>query len=139
MGTRSLTVLKDKDEEVCVMYRQFDGYPEGHGMELANFLGEFTITNGMRSGEVKQTANGPDCLFAQIIAHFKDGPGSIYLQKAGTRGVWEEFIYTVTVTEAGEPIMLKVETAGWEDIPTTTIWEGDVVDFAADLCERGEV
>lgn len=31
MGTRSLTVMKDTGNEIAVLYRQFDGYPEGHG------------------------------------------------------------------------------------------------------------
>ena len=36
MGTRSLTVFNDSwnDEEIAVFYRQFDGYPAGHGREL---------------------------------------------------------------------------------------------------------
>ena len=41
MGTRSLTYIKSEynteDNIVCI-YRQFDGYPSGHGIELANFL-----------------------------------------------------------------------------------------------------
>ena len=35
MGTRSLTVIQSNGKEFFNMYRQFDGYPEGHGMELA--------------------------------------------------------------------------------------------------------
>jgi len=40
MGTRSLTIFfdGDRDEEIAVMYRQFDGSPEGHGALLAEFL-----------------------------------------------------------------------------------------------------
>ena len=39
MGTRSLTTFIDDhtEEEIVVMYRQYDGYPEGHGRDLVNF------------------------------------------------------------------------------------------------------
>ena len=40
MGTRSLTTFDDewKNEEIAVLYRQYDGYPQGHGKELFEFL-----------------------------------------------------------------------------------------------------
>ena len=38
MGTRSLTFVYDGDKPIINMYRQFDGYLEGHGLELAEFL-----------------------------------------------------------------------------------------------------
>jgi hypothetical protein len=66
MGTRSLTyVYADASPKVCMpvvcMYRQFDGYPTGHGAELAQFLDGFKIVNGY--GEVKpKLANGMGCL-----------------------------------------------------------------------------
>jgi len=37
MGTRSLTYVYDNKEPLVCMYRQFDGYPSGHGKELAEF------------------------------------------------------------------------------------------------------
>ena len=98
MGTRSLTVLEMEDgTEIAVMYRQYDGYPEGHGQELKEFLAGFEIVNGFGCGDdqpIKQ-ANGMDCLAAQIIAHFKTDIGNIYLMPAGTRDAGEEYIYTV--------------------------------------------
>lgn len=79
MGTRSLTyVYADKSPVVC-MYRQFDGYPTGHGAELAEFLNGFQIVNGY--GEAKpKLANGMGCLAAQMIAYFKVGTGGFYLE-----------------------------------------------------------
>ena len=38
MGTRSLTFVYDEQEAIINMYRQYDGYPTGHGAELAEFL-----------------------------------------------------------------------------------------------------
>ena len=50
MGTRSLTTFietyteretgKKIKNEVVTMYRQYDGYPTGHGIELAEFLAD---------------------------------------------------------------------------------------------------
>lgn len=95
MGTRSLTIIKDEEKEIVVIYRQFDGYPEGHGTELADFLSGFTIVNGY--GEVRgKMANGAGCLAAQLVQHLKDGIGNIYLHPAGTRDCWEDYIYVVT-------------------------------------------
>lgn len=96
MGTRSLTVFKDEHEEIVVMYRQFDGYPEapGLGCELAEFLSGFKVVNGFGSERTK-IANGMGCLAAQVIAKLKDGVGNIYLHPAGTRNCGEEYIYTI--------------------------------------------
>jgi hypothetical protein len=100
MGTRALTVIKDEweNKEIVVMYCQFDGYPSYHGLRLGEFLKPFTITNGI-SGEPANTANGMGCLSAQIIRHFKEKVGGIYLYPAGTRDVSEEYIYTVLLKE----------------------------------------
>ena len=38
MGTRSLTFVYEDKTPILNMYRQFDGYPSGHGQELADFL-----------------------------------------------------------------------------------------------------
>lgn len=122
MGTRSLTVIVDgnSNTEICVLYRQFDGYPSGHGAELKAFLDGFTIVNGI--GERKpKLANGAGCLAAQIIAHFKADVGGFYLHPAGTRDCWEDYTYTVTA-KVGEPLHLKVEGG-------STIYDGPLSGF----------
>lgn len=96
MGTRSLTVINDEDgKEIAVLYRQSDGYPSGHGQELADFLKGFTVGNGLHSDDPTLYANGMGCLAAQIVAHFKDEPGGFYLYPAGSRDVGEGYVYTV--------------------------------------------
>ena len=96
MGTRSLTVVLDSNEcEICVLYRQYDGYPTGHGAELQEFLSGFQIVNGLGSQREEKIANGMDCLAAQLIAHFKKEAGGFYLYPAGTRDCGEEYIYTL--------------------------------------------
>ena len=101
MGTRSLTVFNSEmdNSEIVVLYRQYDGYPEGHGIDLLNFLDNMEIVNGISNKEKRRIANGMGCLSAQVIAYFKEAPGDFYLQSAGTRDIREEFIYTLYYTE----------------------------------------
>lgn len=123
MGTRSLTVFMTegwidtqkgnkimKGQEICVMYRQMDGYPEGHGKELAEFLSGMVIVNGISLAETRKIANGIECLTAQVIAHFKDGVGGIYIHRAGTKNCGEDYIYTIR-GEDGK-VIIKCEDAG---------------------------
>jgi len=110
MGTRSLTVFKDGKEEICVMYRQFDGYPEGHGKELAELLAGMKMVNGF-GGEPKKQANGMPCLVAQVIAHFKKGVGGFYIHPPKTRDCCEEYVYFVSGKEGEEPT-IKCKESG---------------------------
>jgi len=103
MGTRNVTEVKDENGRILVaMYCQYGGYPEGHGKELLAFLDGMQLVNGLvRNDSERKVANGMDCLAAQIVAHFKDGPGDFYLIPPMFNGgdtpygAWEEYIYTV--------------------------------------------
>jgi len=123
MGTRSLTIFKDDNKEIGVMYRQYDGYPSGHGIELSEFLSDMIIVNGLSSDQPNKVANGMGCLSAQVVAHFKDEPGNIYLYAPNTRHVWEEYIYEIYGNE-NEEVRIKVFEAGWEEHPTKELFEG---------------
>lgn len=96
MGTRSLTVLKRGKEEIAVLYRQFDGYPEGHGRDLAEFLAGKSVVNGI-SGDATKVFNGPNAVAAQVVANFVDAntTGGFYLYPPGTRDCGEEYVYEV--------------------------------------------
>ena len=56
MGTRSLTIVKESIdpscEDIIVMYKQFDGYPEGLGVTLASYLEDKKIVAGFIKKEV---------------------------------------------------------------------------------------
>ena len=112
MGTRSLTYIEETWEtaiadennnnevykeikNILCMYRQYDGYMSGHGAELAEFLQDFNIVNGYNSTTPKRSANGMGCLAAQLIAHFKDGIGNIYIHEPNATDCGEEFTYTI--------------------------------------------
>jgi hypothetical protein len=92
MGTRSVTHIDNDDGNTLLsMYRQMDGYPEGHGLDVARFLQGMILVNGIASYEGKQ-ANGMSCLAAQVVAHFKEGIGGFYIVDSDQE---EEYNYVV--------------------------------------------
>ena len=127
MGTRSLTIITDGTKEIAVMYRQHDGYPDGHGAELARFLDGMRIVNGLGPDDCDKVANGAACLAAQIVGAFKTGPGNLYLYPAGTRDVWEDYTYSVIAIAPrnGAPgsLAVRVESDGKD------LFSGDVASF----------
>ena len=98
MGTRSLTrfITQHGDEKATVtcVYRQYDGYPSGHGKELSEFLCSGKMVNGFGQSEEKQF-NGIGCLAAQFIAEFKDGVGGLYIHHPDSKDCGEEYVYEV--------------------------------------------
>lgn len=129
MGTRSLTKViqtyetsianEDNNNEVhkerkpiTCMYRQFDGYISGHGLELAEWLSGHKVVNGIRLDDNEPMFNGMDCLAAQMFAHFKDGPGNIYCMHPDAEDCWEEYLYEIS--EEGKQIYLTVYEIGYE-------------------------
>ena len=99
MATRSLTIVKESlslsTKELVVIYKQSDGYPEGMGMKLANFLEGFIIINGIPPNPEPKSANGMNCLAAQLVAELTNGIGEIYLYPSRTRDICEEYIYYI--------------------------------------------
>lgn len=107
MGTRSLTRVietykddngKEKKQLLVTMYRQFDGYPSGHGQELADFLKAGKVVNGLGSYKPAKVFNGAGCLAAQMVSHFKgDEAGGIYIYPNNTKDAWQNYEYHVIV------------------------------------------
>jgi len=103
MGTRSLTFVYEelygrqrKARVITNMYRQYDGYPTGHGAELAEFLSQFEMRNGIPVGESeKKYANGMGCLAAQMISNFKNGAGGIYIYPTTAVDCGQDYEYHV--------------------------------------------
>ena len=94
MGTRSLTFVYDGDVPVINIYRQYDGYPSGHGHELAQFLDSKTLVNGF--GEQNSfDANGMGCLAAQLIVQLKHGVGGIYIYPVSSTDCFQDYEYHV--------------------------------------------
>ena len=138
MSTRSLTKVieihthkneqgkKQKIESVLMnMYRQHDGYLEGHGKELAEFLKDMQIDGLKGNAEKKQIANDAGCLAAQIVAHFKKEPGEIYLFPIDDRDCCQAYEYTVRVDEDSHTIQIEVYGVGQKK----TIFKGTPVEL----------
>jgi len=124
MGTRSLTMIGTKnDKAIVTMYRQYDGYPQGHGLDLAEYLAPFVVTNGIGAhAKLGLSANGVGCLSAQLVKHFKEAVGNIYLYPSNTRDIGEEYIYKVFVEEGN--ITIEVYEVGWEGDPDKAVFKG---------------
>lgn len=95
MGTRSLTFVYDGDKPIINMYRQFDGYPSGHGVELAEFLRGGTVVNGYGSHTPKKAWNGMGCLAASMIANFKESIGGFYIYSVDSKDCWQDYEYHI--------------------------------------------
>lgn len=137
MGTRSLTTFietytdretgKKKKNEIVTMYRQYDGYPTGHGKELAEFLAGGKLVNGIGLDDTK-VFNGMGCLSAQVIAHFKKGVGGFYLQRTN-KDSGEEYRYHVIGDFDTKEVTIRVIEVGYVNK------KGDYVDKARTIFE----
>ena len=84
MGTRSKTSFIEKRGEklthLVSVYQQYDGYIEGVGHEIAEYILSKQICNGIRLGiDTSNLANGFTCLIAQFIRDFKTDVGGLYI------------------------------------------------------------
>ena len=127
MGTRSLTFVYDGKEPMINMYRQFDGYPSGHGSELAEFLNSFdAIVNGIPVGDKRKMANGMGCLAAQMIANFKTEVGGFYIYPVSAEDCGQDYEYHVYENK----VIVKN--------PTEVIFDGSWKDFN-EFCSAEEL
>jgi len=109
MGTRSLTFVYDTykakngravHRPIINLYRQYDGYPEGHGAEIVEFLKQFTLVNGLPVGRGEATerrsANGMGCLAAQLVSNFKGSDaGQFYLYPTDAKDCGQDYEYHI--------------------------------------------
>lgn len=97
MGTRCLTfVYNEVYEPLVAIYRQFDGYPSGHGKELANFLKDRTLINGIPpEKKMEKVSNGMDCLAASLVAELKTDIGNIYVVPTYSKNCDQDYEYHI--------------------------------------------
>ena len=110
MSTRSLVRFAKREEGVSFsehpeqvevqVYKHFDGYPSGHPVDLAEFLKDFKIVNGVPFGDDSRMANGLGCLAAQYIAAFKMVPGDLYIENPDSKHMDIEYITYVWVGDS---------------------------------------
>jgi len=136
MGTRSLTFVYeeafnpgDEPQPIINLYRQYDGYPTGHGAELAEFL-----------STVK--SNGMSCLAAQLVANFKDGPGQFYLYPVTAKDCGQDYEYHIY--QQDKQFRVEVIDRGCNMFGLTTsdrndgLFAGNLAEFI-ELCKEEEM
>tara|TARA_Y100001937_G_scaffold3659_1_gene4906 strand:- start:9834 stop:10316 length:483 start_codon:yes stop_codon:yes gene_type:complete len=89
MSTHALIIISNDDADTlrltnsydyASIYIHFDGYPQGVGTELAEHLAGYRITAGISGGvRTEKTANGMECLAAQVVGNLKEFVGNVYL------------------------------------------------------------
>jgi hypothetical protein len=153
MGTRALTFVYEesktgeKPEAIINMYRQFDGYPTGHGSELAEFLNSGRVVNGLDGIGKDLQFNGMGCLAAQLVAHFKNESGGFYLYPTSAEDCGQDYEYHVYNID-GE-LRIKIMDCGCnmfgmtQDDTYAPLFEGTLGQFkkycAAEMYDKVEI
>lgn len=127
MGTRSTVKFYEsypdegKNDLIASVYQQYDGYFEGVGLDLVNFLLSRRYTNGLNAetGYTLKTANGPGCLAASYIATHKTEAGDVYMttsddtQEYNYRVYFDMKNYLSDITDPDE--LISVEVRDWNN------------------------
>lgn len=97
MGTRSTQLFVEKNNKketpLVNIYTQYDGYIDGVGYQLAEFLLSKEIVNGIPYGvNTSNFANGFGCLVASYIASIKEEVGNVYITSLDDR---QEYNYKI--------------------------------------------
>ena len=116
MATRSLVRFARREEGVSFsehpekvevqVYKHYDGYPQGHPVDLAKYLKGFKIVNGLGM-DTYQMANGLGCLAAQYVAAFKINAGDIYVENPDTQHGDIEYV-TYVWRDYGNSIWMSI-------------------------------
>lgn len=138
MGTRStikfIEVFEGGEDVVLAsIYQQSDGYPDGVGKELYDFLKDFTIVNGFGSDTPERSANGAGCLAAQFIAEHKTDIGGFYMTAPDDE---QEYNYRVIFRVEGEGFNSKDVISEITCQSYDRTWSGTLEEFG-EFCKNG--
>ena len=107
MATRAIIRIAEREDGVSFsehperirtqIYHHYDGYPKYLGCNLAEFLCDFRVVNGLPTNyfENIKVANGMGCLTAQLIAALKEESGNVYVDYPDTDRDDVEFTYYI--------------------------------------------
>ena len=152
MGTRCTTVVTQQwdsggeasgVEHLATIFRHWDGYLDGHGQWLADFLKDAVVTNGKIDG--KKNFNGPGRLASGIVhALVEDGHDPDLMSKGTICGQEYEYHINVKFGDTGGELSIKVIDgpmtmfgAGGEEC-TNVAFEGTVKEFATYIENDGK-
>ena len=135
MSTHALIIISNDDADTLRMsnsydfasiYIHFDGYPQGVGTELAEHLAGYRITHGI-SGDTEKTANGMECLAAQVVSNLKEFVGNVYLtlnnDSFDDAGV--DYLYFISPASDTDGINIRVEARTLGEV----LFDGPIDDF----------
>ena len=116
MGTRATIKIAKREEGVSFsekpdkymvsIYNHYDGYPEGLGVTLANYLLGTKIVNGL--GNDRDTVfNGLGCMAASIIAELKEEAGNVYIEDPEHPSGWIDYEYYIW-GDTGKDIWISI-------------------------------
>ena len=122
MATRAIIRVAEREEGVSFseqtdkirvqIYHHYDGYPEGLGVTLANYLDNKKIVNGLPVGAGSvDVANGMGCLTASLIKYLKDAPGNVYIDYPNAERIDIDYTYYIWGTE-GKDIWISIFEPG---------------------------
>jgi len=134
MGTRSKTSFiekrGDKLTHLVSVYQQYDGYIEGVGHEIAEYILSKQICNGIRLGrDTSKLANGFTCLIAQFIRDFKTDVGGLYIT---TYDEIQEYNYNIIFDSD-----LYYKNSFNEELETDKYFEVKVIDWNEQVIFEG--
>ena len=101
MSTRATILIKERDSKVR-LYHHYDGYPEGIGLDIKNFLKD------LRVWDIEYISN--KFLKGGVIDHFSGTPDKIYEFTLSQHGD-EEFGYLIDCDKK----QLKCYQLGWDE------------------------
>lgn len=105
MGTRSLTFFIEDGKKICCLYRQFDGYPDSHGLEIAKFLRDKKIVNGYTQEDIEnKNFNGIGNLAVQLISHLNENISNFHIMIPEMNDAGQEYEYEISEKD-GRPFI----------------------------------
>jgi hypothetical protein len=126
MGTNSTTKIYEDGKLMLALYKQFDGYPDGWGLELKEFIRSKKWVNGI-SGDASKVFNGAGCFALQLVCAFKKQAGDIY---ATTEDDKQEYNYTIDISadeksDDNKKILISCdEEESYNEVLHTKEWRG---------------
>lgn len=135
MGTRARVNIFDGNQVLVSIYRQFDGYPDGLGQEIADFAANMSVINGISGQVAGEAANGMGCFAAQLISHLKHDIGNVYIRDTSDESHGEEYSYNIREKDgriwidALEGSMTAFGIPGDAESEMTPIFSGFAKDF----------
>ena len=91
--------IDDKEQIICSFYRHWDGYPSGHGQDLADYLKSRRLINGIQGKDQsdieKHIAFNRAGSMAINLMHHIDEISGCEVIPTGDSGYWEEYTYHI--------------------------------------------